>query len=53
MSISVDGLIAGPEVGTAEPMGVGGERLHEWMFPGDPAGSGGEHPGEPVPGVLW
>lgn len=28
---SLDGFIAGPDVGEANPMGVGGEALHEWM----------------------
>jgi dihydrofolate reductase len=34
MSMSLDGFVAGPGVGVAEPMGVGGERLHDWMFAG-------------------
>jgi dihydrofolate reductase len=33
-SISLDGYAAGPDVSMAEPMGIGGERLHEWMFDG-------------------
>jgi dihydrofolate reductase len=32
VSMSLDGFIAGPNVREAEPMGDGGERLHEWMF---------------------
>jgi dihydrofolate reductase len=32
VSMSLDGFTAGPNVGEAEPMGEGGERLHEWMF---------------------
>ena len=32
MSMSLDGFIAGPDVSIAHPMGVGGERLHEWLF---------------------
>jgi dihydrofolate reductase len=32
VSMSLDGFIAGPNVRAAEPMGDGGERLHEWMF---------------------
>ena len=32
MSMSLDGFIAGPDVSVAHPMGVGGERLHEWLF---------------------
>lgn len=32
ISMSLDGFIAGPNVSLEEPMGKGGERLHEWMF---------------------
>jgi dihydrofolate reductase len=32
LSMSLDGYVAGPEQGLDEPLGVGGERLHEWMF---------------------
>lgn len=32
--MSLDGYVAGPDVGPEEPMGRGGERLHEWMFEG-------------------
>src|SRR5262245_37898343 len=32
-SISVDGYGAGPKQTRDEPLGVGGESLHEWMFP--------------------
>ena len=31
-TMSLDGFIAGPDVGVEQPMGKGGERLHEWMF---------------------
>lgn len=31
-TISLDGFIAGPDVSDANPMGVGGEALHDWMF---------------------
>lgn len=31
MSMSLDGFIAGPNVGVDRPMGEGGERLHEWL----------------------
>jgi dihydrofolate reductase len=31
-SISLDGYGAGPNQGIDEPLGVGGEELHEWMF---------------------
>jgi dihydrofolate reductase len=32
MSMSLDGFVAGSDVSPAQPMGEGGERLHEWMF---------------------
>ena len=32
VAMSLDGFTAGPNVGAAEPMGEGGERLHEWMW---------------------
>lgn len=32
VSLSLDGCMAGPEVGVDRPMGEGGERLHQWMF---------------------
>lgn len=31
-SMSLDGFIAGADIGTEQPMGRGGERLHDWMF---------------------
>ncbi|SNT47748.1 Dihydrofolate reductase [Asanoa hainanensis] len=31
VSMSLDGFTTGPNVRAAEPMGDGGERLHEWM----------------------
>jgi dihydrofolate reductase len=34
VSMSVDGFIAGPNVSPDNPMGDGGEELHEWMFAG-------------------
>lgn len=34
VSMSLDGFTTGPNVAEREPMGVGGERLHEWMFAG-------------------
>jgi dihydrofolate reductase len=37
LSVSLDGLIAGPDVGPAAPLGRGGERVHEWMFAGKSA----------------
>jgi dihydrofolate reductase len=37
MSMSLDGFVAGPDVGLERPLGQGGERLHEWLFAsGDP-----------------
>ena len=33
MSMSLDGLIAGPNQSVAHPIGTGGMRLHEWAFP--------------------
>jgi dihydrofolate reductase len=38
VSISLDGFAAGPNVGQREPMGEGGERLHEWMAGDGPDG---------------
>ena len=32
LSMSLDGYIAGPDVSPEEPMGRGGEALHECMF---------------------
>jgi dihydrofolate reductase len=34
MSMSLDGFIAGPNETLANPLGDGGDRLHEWPFPG-------------------
>jgi dihydrofolate reductase len=34
MSMSLDGFIAGPNEGPGNGLGDGGERLHEWVFPG-------------------
>lgn len=33
ISVSLDGLIAGPDATRTDPLGVGGEQLHEWAFP--------------------
>jgi dihydrofolate reductase len=38
-SISLDGYGAGAEQGVEHPLGIGGDRLHEWIFP-----PGGRHP---------
>jgi dihydrofolate reductase len=32
-SISLDGYGAGPDQSRENPLGIGGEELHEWMFP--------------------
>jgi dihydrofolate reductase len=52
MSMSLDGFIAGPNAGTGNGLGDGGECLHEWMdptradpnsgVPGRPAGVNGQ-----------
>jgi hypothetical protein len=34
MSMSLDGFIAGPNETLENGLGDGGERLHEWAFPG-------------------
>jgi dihydrofolate reductase len=33
ISMSLDGYVAGPDQSVANPLGVGGMRLHEWVFP--------------------
>jgi dihydrofolate reductase len=33
ISISLDGYTAGPEQSRENPLGIGGESLHEWVFP--------------------
>jgi hypothetical protein len=46
ISISLDGFVAGPNQSEENPLGEGGERLHDWMVPlaawrqshGDPGG---------------
>jgi len=35
ISMSLDGYITGPDRNPDEPLGRGGERLHEWAFGGD------------------
>ncbi len=32
IAISLDGYVAGPNQGLDSPLGIGGERLHEWVF---------------------
>lgn len=46
MSVSLDGIGAGPNPNVAAPMGAGGERLHAWM----PFYAGGGAPAEPPVG---
>ena len=33
ISISLDGFVAGPEQSTKNPLGIGGEDLHQWVVP--------------------
>jgi hypothetical protein len=33
ISVSLDGFVAGPAQDADNPLGVGGMRLHEWVFP--------------------
>jgi dihydrofolate reductase len=33
ISMSLDGFVAGPEQSQENPLGVGGMRLHQWVFP--------------------
>jgi dihydrofolate reductase len=35
LSISLDGYVAGPDQSLEDPLGVGGERLHQWAFATD------------------
>jgi dihydrofolate reductase len=37
LSISLDGYVAGPHQSLEHPLGVGGDRLHEWAFASPPA----------------
>lgn len=32
LAVSLDGFVAGPDQSLEDPLGRGGERLHEWMF---------------------
>jgi len=48
ISMSLDGFVAGPSQSVEDPIGVGGMRLHEWIFPlaawrGAQGLEGGEH----------
>jgi dihydrofolate reductase len=33
MSMSLDGFVAGADQGLDNPLGIGGEKLHKWLFP--------------------
>ena len=33
ITMSLDGFVAGPNDGPELPLGAGGERLHEWVYP--------------------
>jgi dihydrofolate reductase len=33
ISMSLDGFVAGPDQSVDNPLGIGGMRLHEWIFP--------------------
>ena len=48
ISVSLDGFVAGPNQTVKDPLGEGGERLHDWVFVTDSwrrqhGMSGGEH----------
>ena len=45
ITTSVDGYVAGPDAGPGQGLGVGGERLHYWVF-GGPWSYGAEPSGE-------
>jgi len=32
LAMSLDGYVAGPDSGVEHPLGIGGERLHRWVF---------------------
>jgi dihydrofolate reductase len=36
VTVSLDGFLAGPRQTRDDPLGAGGERLHEWMFAAGP-----------------
>lgn len=38
MTLSLDGFIAGPQVNKEHAMGIGGDRLHQWIFEGKSKG---------------
>jgi len=40
ISMSLDGFVTGPHDSIEQPLGIGGERLHEWIFGGETDRSG-------------
>jgi hypothetical protein len=40
ISMSLDGFITGPNESVDQPLGRGGERLHDWIFSGQNERSG-------------
>src|SRR6185369_15808432 len=32
ITTSLDGYVAGPDAGMEDPLGTGGEQIHEWLF---------------------
>ena len=49
ITTSLDGFITGPDDGPERGLGIGGERLHYWVF-GGPWTYAKEPRGEPDPG---
>jgi hypothetical protein len=43
LSMSLDGYVTGPDVSSEEPMGRGGEALHDWTFRGRSAAESEEN----------
>jgi hypothetical protein len=33
ITVSLDGFVAGPKQSEKDPLGIGGEQLHEWLLP--------------------
>ena len=44
MSVSLDGLITGPDDRMDHPLGVDGHRLHDWVAAGDAQGTASRLP---------
>jgi hypothetical protein len=38
ITMSLDGFVAGPSQSLDNPLGIGGERLHDWAFELETAG---------------